>query len=52
MNQNKRVPKFAAGTPSTTTPVVLNIGAQSFEMSSDAEVAAALQRYIEKEGGL
>jgi hypothetical protein len=52
MNQNKRVPKFASGTPSTTTPVVLNIGTQSFEMSSDAEVAAALQRYIEKEGGL
>ena len=62
-NMRFKLPKFATGgfvgsTPSSTTaspqmtPINLTIGGQSFGVMSDRDVAEALQRYINTEGGL
>jgi hypothetical protein len=35
-----------------TTPIVLNIGTEKFDVMADDEVASALVRFINQEGGL
>jgi len=56
-----RLPKFAEGgsvggastaSPAETQPINLHIGGKSFPVMSDREVAEALTRYIDEQGGL
>lgn len=38
--------------PSMATPINLNVGGKSFGMTADRDIAEALQRFLENEGGL